>query len=138
MPRWEKSGKETPAEHVRALEQMRVAFGPKTASVARKMNTKIGADDDGAAIFWRSEKLRLVGGPSFLSLPSYIPKTAVRVELARVSDGARLNVVCAHLASGDKGSHEAARLNEVGVLMPWLGASIAAAPTIFCECVEGL
>jgi len=96
------------------------------------MNTKIGADDDGAAIFWRSEKLRLVGGPSFLSLPSYIPKTAVRVELARVSDGARLNVVCAHLASGDKGSHEAARLNEVGVLMPWLGASIAAAPTIFC------
>ena len=54
---------------------------------------------------------------------------AVRVHLERTSDGARLSVVAAHLASGDGAKEEAERLAQLDKsgLQAWVAESLAAA-----------
>merc|ERR1711971_1491228 len=48
------------------------AFVPKLNSNARKFNQKRGkpnGDDDGAAVFWREDRFRIVGKPEFRIFP---------------------------------------------------------------------
>ena len=107
-----------PAAYLEHLQVGGVAFAPKYPSTCRKLATKrgaVGADDDGCAVFWRSEKLRATA-ISFIALPEEDAKRqcgAVRVELLRLSDGCPLSVIFAHLARGDKHKDEAVRLFQV-------------------------
>ena len=133
-----------PAAYLEHLQVGGVAFAPKYPSTCRKLATKrgaVGADDDGCAVFWRSEKLRATA-ISFIALPEEDAKRqcgAVRVELLRLSDGCPLSVICAHLASGDKHKDEAARLFQVARNegRPPEEGSTAAAPGLADWLMEG-
>ena len=133
-----------PAAYLEHLQVGGVAFAPKYPSTCRKLATKrgaVGADDDGCAVFWRSEKLRATA-ISFIALPEEDAKRqcgAVRVELLRLSDGCPLSVICAHLASGDKHKDEAVRLFQVARNegRPPEEGSTAAAPGLADWLMEG-
>ena len=133
-----------PAAYLEHLQIGGVAFAPKYPSTCRKLATKrgaVGADDDGCAVFWRSEKLRATA-ISFIALPEEDVKRqcgAVRVELLRLSDGCPLSVICAHLASGDKHKDEAVRLFQVARKegRPPEEGSTAAAPGLADWLMEG-
>ena len=133
-----------PAAYLEHLRIGGVAFAPKHPSTCRKLATKrgaVGADDDGCAVFWRSEKLRATA-ISFIALPEEDAKRqcgAVRVELLRLSDGCPLSVICAHLASGDKHKDEVMRLFQVARNegRPPAEGSTAAAPGLADWLMEG-
>jgi len=139
------------------LQQSTYAFAPKRNSNARKFILKrkgevakqafggkeYAADDDGCAIFWRMDKLRIVEKPEFCVMPSDADCKAmlkgekpevrplvesgdqamvrVRLEYADTKApycGQQFYVSGTHLSSGAEEKKEVRRVLEMGALFP--------------------
>ena len=108
------------AGYLRALREGKVAFAPKFPSKCRTLALKSGVsdpDDMGVAVFWRRDRLEATA-IDFLPLASSVSppanqEAAIKVQLRRREDGARVCVLCAHLGSGDKPKDEAERVVQV-------------------------
>ena len=101
---------------LRHLEAVGVAFVPKTQSNCRAFGLRDGhadADDDGVAIFWRTDAFELTE-LSFLCVnDEKRMQGVVRTRLRRKADGASLAVICTHLSSGTKSADEIVRMKEL-------------------------
>ncbi|KAL1530872.1 hypothetical protein AB1Y20_001766 [Prymnesium parvum] len=102
---WADASARDAARYVQHLRDVGVALAPKTRSNCRKLGlrTREDADDDGVALFWRSDEFDLL------------------------SDGLAFAVIAAHLSSGVE--NEAARLEELTRLLEWYDSGT---PTVWC------
>ena len=108
-----------PENYMAGLLSAKAAFCPKSYSNAytfRKKRPRPGShlDDDGVAIFWKKDKFEPME-LAFLQYPSKEGDVkrngSVAVTLAHKASGQLINVVTAHLPSGDEVPKEQERLN---------------------------
>ena len=131
---------------VEHLEEVGIAFMPKTQSNCRSLSLGYGrttADDDGVAIFWRTETFELSKLDFLVFDDTKRHQGAVRATLRRRADGRPLAVIATHLTSGSKPEEEHARLKELTApslgrtgakdamsLLDWISSS--AQPMVVC------
>ncbi|KAL1503550.1 hypothetical protein AB1Y20_012029 [Prymnesium parvum] len=126
---WADASARDPARYVQHLRDVGVALAPKTRSNCRKLGsrTREDADDDGVALFWRSDSFDLLSLDFLASDDAKRDQGAVRATLRRKSDGLAFAVIAAHLSSGVE--NEAARLEELTRLLEWYDSGT---PTVWC------
>jgi len=126
---WADASGRDPARYLQHLRDVGVALAPKTRSNCRKLGlrTREDADDDGVALFWRSDKFDLLSLDFLAFDDAKRDQGAVRATLRRKSDELAFAVIAAHLSSGVE--NEAARLEELTSLLGWCERGT---PTVWC------